>query len=256
MNCNRINEYIYSFLDGELDSQTSSLVKEHFSTCPLCSLEFEQEKKIDSLISDNIPKEKASYELKEAILDKIEEAENKTIQHFIFPIITKPVAAVTLAILFIAILTIPILVNINKPFPIFSESVSNHIKFLQGGLPVEIASNNTQEINAWFQGKLDFRVRVPDYSTKGVQLLGGRLCSIQDKPVAYIMYEKKGCNVSFFMFDAAGFRCPKSEKLTIAGKDRHITAKKGYHSIFWVDKGIGCVLVSDLSIKELIQLVS
>ena len=65
MNCSEIRKYIYPFLDGELDSQPSQMVKEHILICPLCKLEFEQEKKVDSLIKNNIPMENASYEVKE-----------------------------------------------------------------------------------------------------------------------------------------------------------------------------------------------
>lgn len=255
MDCDRIKEYIYPFVDGELDSQINSSVKEHLLVCPLCSLELEQEKRIDSLLKCSILKEQAPYELKEAILSRIEEAKNRTMLPFSIHL-TKPVLLATLAVLFMAVLVTPILININKPFPIFIESVSSHIKFLQGSLPIEIVSSNPQEINQWFQGKLDFHVKVPDYSAKDVQLAGGRLCSIKDKPVAYIMYKKEGYNFSLFMFDAAGLRLPKGEKLVKAGKDYYLKTEKGYHSLFWVDKGIGCVLVSDLDIKELFKVVS
>lgn len=255
MDCDRIKEYFYPFIDGELDNEINSSVKEHLLACPLCSLELEQEKKIDSLIKYSIPKEKASYELKEAILNRIGETKNRPVRSFSRHL-TKPVLAVTLAVLFMAILITPVLVNIHKPFPVFTESVSSHIKFLQGSLPIEIASSNPQEVNQWFQGKLDFHVKVPDYSAKGVQLAGGRLCSIKDKPVAYIIYKKGGNAFSLYMFDAAGLRLPKVEKLTKAGKDYYLKIEKGYHSLFWVDKGIGCVLVSDLDIKELFEVVS
>lgn len=255
MNCSRIKEYICHFIDGELDSQTSQLVEEHLSRCPLCSWELEQEKKIDSLIRRNITKEKAPYELREAILNQIEKFGERKVGPLSRPRL-KPVLAASVITFLMVIVVSSVLVNINKPFPVFAESVSSHIKFLQGGLPIEIASSNLQEVDNWFQGKLDFHVMVPDYSTKGIQLLGGRLCYLKDKPVAYIMYKKGGQSLSLFMFDAPGLRRPRVEKLTIAGKDSYLKTEKGYHSLFWVDEGIGCVLVSDLNIKELIKLIS
>lgn len=254
MDCGEIKEYIYPFLDSQLDTQTAELIREHLSTCPVCSFEFGQEKKIDSLIRSSIPKEKAPYELKEAILDRIKESAGPK-QVFIFPL-PKPAIRVALTLLFIGILIIPILVNINKPFPVFGESIRDHIKFLQGNLTIDIASDNPVEVQRLLQAKLDFKVKVPDLSSQGARLLGGRLCAFKDKKTAFLMYDKKGHDISVFMFDAQGVKFPQAKRLSVNNKIFYLTKEKGFNSVLWIDEGIACVFVSDLGEAELLHLAS
>lgn len=255
MNCSDIKEYIYSFLDGQLDAQTSGLVKGHLSACPVCSLELEQEKKLDSLIRSSIPKENAPYELKETILNRIRESKGKPGHFFIFPL-PKPVVTIALAISFIIAFTIPLSVKINKPFPVFGESIKDHIQFLQGNLSMDIASNKPEEVHRWLQARLDFKVMVPDLFSQGMGLLGARLCAFKDKKAAYIIYEKNGHNLSVFMFDAEGMRFPKAKRVTVNSKIFYLSREKGYNSALWIDEGIGCVFVSDLNEAELLYLAS
>lgn len=255
MDCREIKEYLYLFLDGQLDDQTSSPVKAHLSDCPLCRLEFEQEKRIDSLIKSNIPNEETPYELKEIILDKLEELGERKINP-LSHIFLKPVLATSLVAFLITILTFSIFVNINKPFPVFNESVKDHIQFLQGNLSIDIASNKPQEVQNWLRTKLDFRIMVPDLSSQEVNLLGARICSLKEKKTAYIMYEKDGHNISVFMFDAKGLKFPKAKRIAVNNKTFYLSKEKGYNSALWIEEGIACVFVSDLSEIELLHLAS
>lgn len=251
MDCTRIKEYLYPFLDGELDSQTSQLVEEHLSRCPLCRWELEEEKKIDYLIRYNIPKEKAPYELKEAILSQIEKFGERKARPRL-----KPVLAAGVITFLMVIVGSSLLVNINKPFPVFSESVNDHVQFLHGNLAIDIVSNKPEEVHNWLQTKLDFKVMVPDLSSQGVNLLGARVCSLKNKRAASIMYKKSGHNLSVFMFDARGLKFPKTKKINVNNKIFYLSKEKGYNSILWVEDRIACLFVSDLNETELLYLAS
>lgn len=255
MDCREIKEYLYLFLDGQLNGQTSPPVKAHLSDCPLCRLEFEEEKRIDSLIKSNIPKEETPYELKEIILNKLEELGERKIDP-LSHIFLKPVLAISIIAFLISILSLSIFVNINKPFPVFKESVKNHIQFLQGNLSIDTASNKPQEVQNWLRTKLDFRIMLPDLASQEVNLLGARICSLKEKKTAYITYEKDGHNISVFMFDAKGLRFPKAKRIAVNNKVFYLSKEKGYNSALWVEEGIACVFVSDLSEIELLHLAS
>ncbi len=255
MDCSRIKEYIYPFLDGELDNQTSLSVKEHLSTCPLCSLELEQEKKTDYLIRHNIPKEKASYELKETILNQIKEFGEGKVNPFARPFLT-PIFATSAIALLVIVLIFSLLINFNKPFPVFNESVKDHIQFLQGNLVLDIASNKSDEVHNWLQAKLDFKVMAPNLSSQGVNLLGARVCTLKNKKAAYIMYGKNQHKLSVFMFDAKGVKFPKAKKVAVNNKMFYLSKEKGYNSVLWIDEWIACVFVSDLDEAELLYLAS
>lgn len=248
MDCQKIKEYLEPFIDGELDNQMSLLVKGHIANCPLCGLELEQEKRIDSLIRQNLIPEKASFELKERILNSIEETRANL----------KPALAGVLAALLALAIIIPVSLNISKPFPLFTEAVLNHIEFLQGNLPVEVISNNPQEVYKWFEGKLDFTVKVPDLSKKGVILTGGRLYHIKEKRVAYLIYKTDGHNISVSVIDTSGINIPKAKRIKSGKNIFLVRNEKGYQSILCIDKvsGIGCIFVSELSEQELMRLIS
>lgn len=255
MDCRRIKEYIYPFLDGELDNQTNLLVEEHLSSCLLCRLELEQEKKINSLIKNNIPKDKASYELKETIFNKLENLEEKNVIPSAPPFL-KPVFVIMITVFLTTILFSSFLVNIHKPFPVFSESVKEHIRFLQGHLSINITTPKPEEALNWLQTKLDFKAMVPDLSSYGVNLLGARICNLKDKKAAYIIYKKNEHILSVFMFDAKDLKFPKAKKLAVNNKIFYLDKEKGYNSALWIDEGIACVFVSSLGEAELLHLAS
>ena len=257
MDCGEIKEYLYPFIDGELDSQNSLIVKEHLSICPVCNLEWGREKKIDSLIRQYILKEEAPFALKETIFNRIEGFKNVKVFPFVFHRL-RPVLVTAWVALLAVVITFPTVLKKIRTFPVFSESISSHIEYLQGGLPVEIVSNNPQDVKNWFQGKVDFAIMVPDLSQKGVNLIGARLCHIREKKVAYLMYEKNGHNISLFIIDIKGINIPKANKINFGEKMVFINSEKGYQSLLCLKKGgqIGCIFVSDLPEDELIKIIT
>lgn len=251
MDCQKIKEYLFPFIDGELDKHANLLVKGHISACPLCNLELEEERKINSSLRTNLPKENAPYELKEKILNSIEGLDEKETSRIV-PYILKPaLVGVTLSLLFIILLS-----SLNKPFPVFSATIKEHILFLQRKLSIDIASDKPNEVSGWLQAKLDFKVMAPDLSSRGAKLVGARVCSFKDRKVAYIMYEKDKHNLSVFMFEAKRMRFPKAKKVGLNNKIFYLAKEKGYNSALWINEGIACVFVSSLDETELLYLAS
>lgn len=257
MDCQKIKEYLYPFLDGQLDEQVHLLVKEHLASCPLCNLEWEQEKKFDSLIRQNISGEKAPFSLRETILNKIEEAQELKLSPFCFPQIRIASAAILVALL-VAAVTIPTMLKKPEGLSVFSASILSHTKFLQGALPIEVTSSDSNQIRNWFQRKLDFAVNIPDLSSRGANLVGARLCHLGKREVAYLIYEKNGHNISVFVIDTQGLSIHKAKKMTLGKKTFYLKSEKGYQSILCLDKGgdIGCIFVSDLPEDELMKIIT
>lgn len=251
MDCREVKNNIHPFMDNELDDRTSQMVKEHLSACPLCSLELEQEKKIDFLIKNNIPKEKASYELKETILNRIAKLEEKRISRFASPVLKPALIGITGVVLIFISFSL-----LNRPFPVYSEAVGEHIQFLQGKIPISISSDKPSEVNKWLLGQLDFKVMTPDLSSQGVMLQGARVCDIKGKKAAYLMYAKNEHNLSVFMFDAKSLKFPKAKRVSVNDKLFYVDKERGYNSVLWLDDGIACVFVSDLGEAELLHLAS
>lgn len=168
----------------------------------------------------------------------------------------KPVFAAG-AIVFLGLILISsFFISIHRPFPVFSESVKGHIKFLQGNLPAGITAHKPKEVGEWLRAKLDFKIMVPDLSSQGVNLSGARIYSLKDRQAAYLGYEKNGHAISVFMFDAQGLKFPKAKKVAVNNKIFYLTKERGYNSALWLEQEIACVFVSDLAEAELLYLAS
>lgn len=256
MNCQETREFLDRYVDGELAGDQQHQVEAHIAQCPLCQLEYEKEQKFDTLVRNHVHREDAPFELREAVIDRLERPSPfKT--WFNFPHLT-PAFKMVLSGVMIFIVTTLVVLNTPKPFPLFTEAVSNHIAYLKGSYPVEIISNDMEEVTIWFQGKMDFKVHVPDLSAQGFHLVGGRLCHLKDRKVAYLVYEKDGRKVSAFIMDTRGMRIPKSKK-TDAGKHYHYAKSvKGYQSVLCLskkDSGVGCVYVFDVPDVKLMHII-
>ncbi len=81
--------------------------------------------------------------------------------------------------------------------------VADHLHFLQVPDVLEIASNDPQQIAAWFSDKVAFPVRVP--ALRSADLQGGRLCSLWGQKVALAFYTAHGKRLSLFVADPATF---------------------------------------------------
>lgn len=256
MDCRETKEYLYPFIDAQLDNETYLLVKEHLSTCPLCNLEWKQERAFDSLVRQNISAEKASLSLKETVLDRIKKEKALRPFPFVLPQIRGALAAIIVALLVTSI-SIYTLRKDYGSLPIFTESILSHTKFLQGALPLEFTSGKPNEIRDWFQGKLDFAVHISDFSRQGADLVGGRLCHLKGREAAHLIYQKDGHYLSVFVINTKGLRFPKAKKLLFGKRTLYLKGEKGYQSILCLEKGseISCVFVSDLPEEELLRII-
>jgi len=55
--------------------------------------------------------------------------------------------------------------------------------------PVELAASDSDELARWFSARLDRRVGVPDLSSSGYRLMGGRLVATPHGPAGLLMYD-------------------------------------------------------------------
>jgi mycothiol system anti-sigma-R factor len=178
MDCQEIKKYLYPFMDAELNRKRSLEVQAHLDSCPLCSLEFESEKKIESVINEKSPRDKAPLALREKVIKQIELAEARSsfwrTFHSFLP--TKPKHAFAILTILAMVVSLFIIYyrTARAPYlPVFEEAVTDHTNFLAGRLPLEILSSQPDEVFSWFEGKLDFSVRVPRFPGEEIKLLGG-----------------------------------------------------------------------------------
>lgn len=115
--------------------------------------------------------------------------------------------------------------------------VSAHIRALQPGHLLDVASTDRHTVKPWFDGRLDYAPPVRDFTTAGFRLLGGRLDYVAGRPVAALVYGRDKHLIDVFIWPGAH---GASERVV-----------QGYNVIAWSQSGMSYRAVSDLNVREL-----
>jgi anti-sigma factor (TIGR02949 family) len=256
MDCRKFHEYLYPFLDRELDENISLEVRKHASGCPVCSLELEKERKFGDILKAHLMKERAPFALREAILQPSANKEKRPSWRHVLTVRLAPAFV-------LAAVVITVVVNqrfhAGQAFPVFREAVKNHLEYLRGSSPLEFQTGDMREALAWFRGKTDFAVTPPHLVLDEVRLVGGRIVHLKDKKSAYFLLEKDGYKISAFYMDLQDALSPKAsaKEAVKAVGHRLVKTEKGYHTVycFHPDDGTACILVTDMPLEELKKLI-
>jgi anti-sigma factor RsiW len=125
-------------------------------------------------------------------------------------------------------------------------SVDQHQKLARGLLPFDIAPASPREAEAWFRGRLDFNVSIPDLKDQNLSFLGGRISHLREVEVAALGYRVDGTSVSLFVIPEE-----KYQRLGLRETPKFkIVHRRGYDVIVWRSHGAGYSLVSEIGGKS------
>jgi anti-sigma factor RsiW len=123
--------------------------------------------------------------------------------------------------------------------------VSAHIRSLMADHLTDLASSERHTVKPWLSGRLDFAPTVPDLSSEGFSLLGGRLDYLYDKAVAAVVYQHRRHVINVFIWPAPN--APISS-------DRLEENERGYNTVRFAARGMNYWLVSDVNRDDLRRL--
>ncbi len=121
--------------------------------------------------------------------------------------------------------------------------VANHIRALQPGHLLDVASTDQHTVKPWFDGRLDFAPPVKDLKADGFPLAGGRLDYLTGRAVAALVYGRRQHTIDLFVWPSGGN----------AGSGQG--SRNGYNFQRWSLDGMALWAVSDLSAQELAEFV-
>lgn len=91
------------------------------------------------------------------------------------------------------------------PPDLAAQLVGDHVLMtLEGAKPLEVRDDDPSRIERWFEGRLDFALRIP--RLPDARIVGGRVCSIAGRRAALAFYERNGRRLSLFMMYGASAR--------------------------------------------------
>jgi anti-sigma factor RsiW len=123
--------------------------------------------------------------------------------------------------------------------------LASHIRSLQVDHMTDVASSDQHTVKPWFRGKLDFSPRVPDLSSAGYTLSGGRLDYLADRPVAALVYHRRQHVINVFTWPASDDEERPMRSLS----------RQGFHIRSWQRSGMAYWAISDLNPQELDEFV-
>ena len=130
-------------------------------------------------------------------------------------------------------------------------AAETHLRQLRGQLPLEISSASPIDISQWFNGKVPFVVKLPNYQeTSGqeklYELAGARLVGYKDDYAAYVAYRMRASPISLLVTSDTVARPSGGEQIDAKGITFHYNLIYGLKVITWSDRGLTYALVSDL----------
>lgn len=124
-----------------------------------------------------------------------------------------------------------------------NELVFDHVRALQTGPLVQVASSDRHTVKPWFQGRIDYAPTVFDLKDEGFPLVGGRVDRIDGRPTAVLTYVRRLHVIDVFVQPAEHAAAPTHE------------LRRGYHVVHWSDSSMQYWIVSGVDYPEIERFV-
>lgn len=247
MTCGELDQLLEPYLDGEFAPEERLEVEAHLASCTECSHRVHAARAFRTALRSRAQAAHSAVaapdRLRQSVLGGVRrEARKDALVGYL------KLSAAAMALLAAGGLVVHYRHPPRERF--LAEAAAWHAK----DLPVEIHPGSSEQVEAWFGGKLDHHVSVPHLSH--ATLAGARLSNVLDRPAAYISYDAASSHgnaprrVGLFVFDDA-----EGEVDAQPLPDVQVMASRGYNVALWREGEIVYELVSDLDEEDIRQLL-
>lgn len=234
MTCGEVREYLFAFLDNELDAPLSIELQRHLDGCACCAQEAEVERTVQRRLAD-------AMEAGAGDLRTFPEDEE------LVATVSRPVVAfdaprstwqfnrsrlIGLAAVLAVGVSIGLVYKYSKsaPAPVgFVDAVvSDFEHFLEAGLKVHIDSDDHETVGSWLRDRTALAVVLPVPSDPRCRLVGGRKCKIAGRAAAFAVYDMKGAPASLVAMAAEEADLKEMKQIRHKGAPRWVKYRKGF----------------------------
>ena len=267
--CKEIRNQIAFYLDDELEGSERAEFDAHLRACEACREIFGRQQRFLESVRDCSPLYSAPENLRARVEQMLSAAPSPHatppgLRHRIqrslrlrgFRPIRHINARVGMTLLALVLLiawgvTQYVKTRPNPPSHFARMAVDTHQRHLKGQLPLEIGSDVPEQISNWFEGKVPFSVKLPNYQESSGQeklysLEGARLVGYNGGYAAYVAYQMQQRPISLVVTSEAVAQPSGGEEIVSRGLVFHYDSIQGLKVITWSDRGLTYALVSDL----------
>jgi anti-sigma factor RsiW len=245
LSCQKAQELIHGYLDGELDLARSLEVEQHMHGCEICARTYRTQTTLRSSLKNDSLYYAAPDKLKKRVQSSLrKEARSGMLPHGLgWRWLT--VGASLAFILLIGMVVwrlVPTSIRPSGDELLAQEVVSDHVRSLQmSGHLTDVLSSDQHTVKPWFDGKVDFAPPVKDFASHDFRLYGGRLEYLNNRAVATLIYQRRLHYINLFIWPAG--QAGSTGELAIQ--------RQGYNLIHWTSSGMNYWAISDLNSVEL-----
>ncbi|HXK24247.1 MAG TPA: zf-HC2 domain-containing protein [Myxococcota bacterium] len=246
MDCGRARELNLDGLRGRLSAATKAELQEHLATCARCRAHAEAERVLGEVL-DSLPQHAAPLLLKRRLAESWPVLTTGTARprRIWAPRWAATIATAAAALAIVVAGSTSLFVEQRAALrQLESESVNDHLRVLEGA-PLARVTGGLHEVKPWFGGKLDFAPDVRFAGSDDFPLEGGAVEPFLDRRAAVLVYKRRLHTASLFVLPREGLAFPP---------DLRTQTVRGFHVALWQDEEQGYALVSDLDLKELLEL--
>ena len=232
MSCELVERDLDTYLDGELDTESSAAIREHVRTCAACHRQFAGREALARLVR-GAPYYSAPHRLQARVLAQSTRSSS----------VRRLVAWAAAAVLVLSVGSGIALWGpaSSRGNAVADEVVNSHVRSLIANHLFDVQSTDLHTVKPWFLGKLDFSPPVVDLASKGFPLIGGRLDYVGGRTVAALVYQRQKHTINVLVSPVGDDRSAGDLAVTV----------RGFNVRHWIHEGMSFWAVSDLNSAEL-----
>ena len=145
---------------------------------------------------------------------------------------------------------------LTAPLPtVVQEMVDSHIRTRLMVAPYTQVPGQPEAIQAWFRGRVEFAVPVPNLPQAHYRFQGVRVNYFLNRRVAELAYTTGTHPLSFFILAEPSLTLTAPHTVRAGKRTFYVQQRKGYTAVLWKEGDMVCGLVSDLQAAKLVSLL-
>ncbi len=261
MNCTEIREYLFAFLDNELDAHLSIELQHHLDHCPTCAQQAEIEREVRRQLGGVLANAQAVPAFDATVLAATltdGRADPGTTRFAWLHWRAVKFAGIAAAVAVIVILwtvTRDVSPPRSQAGSLAELVVDDYRRFLEEGQTVQLASGDAAEVSTWLRKQTGLEVSIAVMTHDRCKLVGARKCKLAGQPAALALYDMAGTPVSLVATDGAAIGVGQMKRIENGANEYWVDRCEGHTVVAKRAGDLVYAAVSTLPQNELIHLI-